>query len=64
MVAKPGTIFLIMKMASEVGPLSSCCCMIFLTSNDFGGGAFDQASELDGGIFEDKNPDIQNHGVS
>ena len=37
MVAKPGTIVLIMKMAYEVGPLSSCCCMKFLTSNDFGG---------------------------
>ena len=36
MVAKPGIIVLIMKMESEVGPLSSCCCMIFLTSNDFG----------------------------
>ena len=37
MVAKPGTIVLIMKMASEVGPLSLCCCMKFLISNDFGG---------------------------
>ena len=38
METKPGTIVLIMKIASEVGPLSSCCCMKFLTSNDFGGG--------------------------
>ena len=30
----------------------------------FGGEAFSQASELDGKIFEDKNLDIQNHGVS
>ena len=37
MVAKHGTIFLIMKMASKVGPLPSCYCMDFLTSNDFGG---------------------------
>ena len=37
MVAKTGTFVLIMKLASEVGPLSSCFCMKFLTSNDFGG---------------------------
>ena len=37
MVEKPGTIVLIMKMASKVGPLSLCFCMKFLTSNDFGG---------------------------
>ena len=37
MVAKPGTIELIMKMASEVGQLLSCCCIKFLTSNDFEG---------------------------
>ena len=37
MVEKPGTIVLIMIMAFEVGPFSSCCCMKFLTSNDFGG---------------------------
>ena len=36
MVAEPGTIVLIMKMESEVGPLLSCCCVKFLTSNDFG----------------------------
>ena len=34
---KPGTIILIMEMASEVGPLLLCCCMKFLTPNDFGG---------------------------
>ena len=28
------------------------------------GEAFSQSSKLDGRIFEDKNPDIQNHGVS
>ena len=37
MVAKPGTIVLIMKMASKVGPLWLFCCMKFLRSNDFGG---------------------------
>ena len=37
MVAKPVTITLIIKMASEVGPLLLCCCRKFLTSNDFGG---------------------------
>ena len=37
MVAKPGTIILIKKIASEVGPLLSCFCMEFLTSNYFGG---------------------------
>ena len=37
MVAKPGTIILIKKMASKVGPLLSCFCMEFLTSNYFGG---------------------------
>ena len=33
---KPGTIVLIMKMESEVGPLLLCCCMKFLTPNYFG----------------------------
>ena len=37
MAEKPGTVVVIMEMESEVGPLSSCCCMKFLTSNDFGG---------------------------
>ena len=37
MVAKPGTIVLIMKIAYKVEPLPSCCCMIFLTSNDLEG---------------------------
>ena len=37
MVTKPGTIFLIMKMASKVGPILSCFCMKFLASNNFGG---------------------------
>ena len=37
MVEEPGTTVFIMKMASEVGPLSSCYCMEFLKSNDFGG---------------------------
>ena len=36
-MAKPCTIVLIMKMVSEVGPLSSFCCTRFFTSNDFGG---------------------------
>ena len=37
MVAKTGTIVLIMKIAYKVEPLPSCCCMIFLTSNDLEG---------------------------
>ena len=37
MVEKLGTIVLIMKMESKVGPFSLCCCMRFLTLNDFGG---------------------------
>ena len=36
MVDKSGTIVLIMKIASKVGPFFSCCCMMSLTSNYFG----------------------------
>ena len=46
MMEKPVTIVLIMKMASVVGILSSCYCMKFLTSSDFGGRISSQPARL------------------
>ena len=46
MLAKYGTIVLIMKTASKVGPLLSCCCIFFLKSNDFVGGISSKPGSL------------------
>ena len=46
MVSKSGSIILIMKMESEVGSLSSCCCVKSLISNDFGVGLSDKPASL------------------
>ena len=64
MVAKPGTIVLIMKNG-----IRSWAIVVMLLYEVFDikwlwGEAFSQASEIDGGLFEDKNPDIKMHSVS
>ena len=55
MVVKPGTDFLIIKMASKVGPLPSCYCMKFLISNDFVGSLSAKLESLTVGCSSTRN---------
>ena len=51
MVEKSGTIVLIIIMAFENGQLSSCCCMEFLTPNEYVGRLFANPVSLSTGYL-------------